>query len=171
MEDKTSVKTTVQPAQSDPRRPASPDEDASYPCLPLGCRCLSSVSLWPPLPLDGERVRALGLLELLTPMEALRWFCRDTQTRADAAHPATYYKYSNTAARKVSKKKRHTRRILVFVQGYLSWVGIGCSLAGQAQWVRLGHGVIAVSPQQRVRMERRERQSVGALSSAGYVLW
>lgn len=48
-----------------------------YPCLPLGCRCLSSVSLWPPLPLEGDRVRALGLLELLTPMEALRWPCRN----------------------------------------------------------------------------------------------
>lgn len=147
----------------------------TYPCLPLGCRCLSSVSLWPPLPLDGERVRALGLLELLTPMEALRWFCRDTQTRADAAHPATYYKYSNTAACKVSKKKKkkkaHTTHPCICPGGYLSWVGIGCSLAGQAQWVSLGHGVIAVSPQQRVRMERRERQSVGALSSAGYVLW
>lgn len=58
-----------------------------YPCLPLGCLCLSSVSLWPPLPLDGERVRVLGLLELRTPMEALRWFCRKhpcnpKQTRA-----------------------------------------------------------------------------------------
>lgn len=49
-----------------------------HPCRPLGCLCLSSVSLWPPLPLDGERVRVLGLLELLTPMEALRWFCRNT---------------------------------------------------------------------------------------------
>lgn len=58
-----------------------------YPCLPLGCLWLSSVSLWPPLPLDGERVRVLGLLELRTPMEALRWFCRKhprnpKQTRA-----------------------------------------------------------------------------------------
>lgn len=51
---------------------------AAYPCLPRGCRCLSSVSLWPPLPLDGERVRVLGLLELLMPMEALRWPCRNT---------------------------------------------------------------------------------------------
>lgn len=50
----------------------------AYPCLPLGCRCLSSVSLWPPLPLDGERVRVLGLLELLIPMDALRWLCRNT---------------------------------------------------------------------------------------------
>lgn len=162
----------AQSAQSDPSRPASPDEDAPYPCLPLGCRCLSSVSLWPPLPLDGERVRALGLLELLTPMEALRWFCRDTQTRADAAQPATYYKYSNTAACKVSKKNKLKKGThVVFVLSYLHWVGIGCSLAGQAHWVGLGHGVVAVRPQQRVRMERRERQRVGALSSAGHVLW
>lgn len=49
-----------------------------HPGRPLGCLCLSSVSLWPPLPLDGERVRVLGLLELLTPTEALRWFCRST---------------------------------------------------------------------------------------------
>lgn len=30
---------------------------------------------------------------------------------------------------------------------YLSWVGIGCSLVGQGQRVRLGHGVITVSTQ------------------------
>lgn len=52
-----------------------------HPCRPLGCLCLSSVSLWPPLPLDGERARVLGLLELLTPIEALRWFCRNTHIR------------------------------------------------------------------------------------------
>lgn len=48
-----------------------------YPCLPVGCRCLSSVSLWPPRPLEGDLVRFLGLLELLTPMDARRWPCRD----------------------------------------------------------------------------------------------
>lgn len=56
------------------------DPHPPHPCLPLGCLCRSSVSLWPPLPLDGERVRDLGLLELLTPTEALRWLCGDTHT-------------------------------------------------------------------------------------------
>lgn len=53
---------------------------------------------------------------------------------------------------KKRKKRTHTQSILVVVLGYLSWVGIGCRLAGQTQWVRLGHRVVAVSPQQRVRM-------------------
>lgn len=57
-----------------------------YPCLPLVGRCLSSVSLWPPLPLDGERARVLGLLELLMPMEALRWPCRNTSSPIQTEH-------------------------------------------------------------------------------------
>lgn len=54
---------------------------------------------------------------------------------------------------------------------YLSWVGIGCSLVGRGQRVRLGHGVIAVSAQEWVGMEWGERQGVGALFSLGNILW
>lgn len=54
---------------------------------------------------------------------------------------------------------------------YLPRVGIGCSLVGQGQGVRLGHGVIAVSAQQGVGMKGGQRQRVDALFSLGNILW
>lgn len=54
---------------------------------------------------------------------------------------------------------------------YLSWVGVGCSLVGQGQRVRLGHGVIAISTQERMGMKWGKRQSVSTLFSLGNILW
>lgn len=54
---------------------------------------------------------------------------------------------------------------------YLPWVGIGPSLDGQPQRVRLGHGVIAVGTQQGVGVKQGQRQRVGALFSLRNILW
>lgn len=161
----------VQPAQSDPSRPASQMKMLRTP-----------VCLWAA---GASPLYHFGLLFLWTVSEFEPWGCWSSspQWRPCAGSAETHRQELmqpsllltiNTAtpqrarsAKKFFKKSTH----VVFVQGYLYWVGIGCSLAGQAHWVRLGHRVVAVCPQQRVRMERRERQSVGALSSAGHVLW
>lgn len=53
---------------------------------------------------------------------------------------------------------------------YLSGVGIVGGLVRWERGVRLGHGVVAVGPQQLVIVQCEQREGVGALSAFGDML-